>query len=153
MSQCHDNKEKLKALVWGELSDDNAVRLHQHVEGCADCRKELHAWVEFQELLKKAPAPQPAELFWESYQKTLAQKLDNLDHSPKAKKVRTWSWNVLGIRPAYAFGMILLAVGIGLLLRFSEPEKKQRGWRSLLHRKTGLIFMLKNSMKWQKMKC
>lgn len=123
MFKCNLLKNQLKAMVWGELSPNEDDRLRHHITKCAECQKELSSWQEFYALLQKAQTPPQDETFWEIYQKTFNQELDNLERVQKPGKAGILLWLDFGFKPVYAIAIIILAVGIGLSLRFYGPGK------------------------------
>lgn len=126
MFECNLTKNQLKALAWGELSPDEGIRLRHHIKKCADCQKELKKWQDFYGLLQTARAPVPDKAFWETYQKTLARRLENPLQYSKRRNFKAWSLLTFRFRLVYAIAMVLLVAGIVLTLRFSAPEKAVR---------------------------
>lgn len=123
MFECKFVREQLQAMVWGDLPPDEVVNLRRHADECAGCKKELSNWQEIHTIMQKAQTPPHDETFWEIYQKTFNQKLDNLERVQKPGKAGILSWLDLGFKPVYAIAIIILAVGIGLSLRFYGPGK------------------------------
>jgi anti-sigma factor (TIGR02949 family) len=51
--RCADCRESLNALVDGEIAGDEAEALRDHLDGCAECRREHHLLVETSSVLKE----------------------------------------------------------------------------------------------------
>ena len=61
MEGCREAKENLIGLVFGELDEEHAVVLNQHLASCKTCRQEEKRLLEMRDNLRDSPqAPDPA---------------------------------------------------------------------------------------------
>ena len=61
MEGCREAKENLIVLVFGELDEERAIVLNQHLVSCKTCRQEENRLLEIRDGLRGSPqAPDPA---------------------------------------------------------------------------------------------
>lgn len=111
---CDEVKNLMSAYFDGELSDEVREQVQQHVEGCADCRKELDGFSRLSQLASSATVSPPSAELW----KRIESGLDSDDaptttprQSTSPRSVTAWStrrWAILA-------AMVLVAVSVSVV--------------------------------------
>lgn len=80
---CDEVKNLMSAYFDGELSDEVREQVQQHVEGCADCRKELDGFSRLSQLASSATVSPPSAELW----KRIESGLDSDDAPTTPRRV------------------------------------------------------------------
>lgn len=108
---CSESKDKLPALLYGDLDAAEAARLKAHVDDCPACRQEYAALGEVREMLDAVPAPKTAV------------DLAGIYHQVADGQVqRARRWRRLAAGCAAVAALLLLAIGLPLELRFENHQ-------------------------------
>jgi hypothetical protein len=60
----------------GEMRDDERVEFEKHLEGCDSCRENMQRFRELQSLTRRITMKDPADVFWESYWRSIYRRLE-----------------------------------------------------------------------------
>ncbi len=108
---CIDIRARLPALVYGDVSSEEAVRLREHLAVCPGCQREAMALGQVRALLDAVPAPTAAIDLPRLYRAAAAEQ---------ARRVRRWRWTALASLAAAA------AVVVAVLLPRLEVRLDQQ---------------------------
>jgi hypothetical protein len=99
-------------LNYGELPDELAGVLEQHLLGCEDCREELDAFQRFEERLARMPVLEPSPNLLAQSRMRLDDALDMIPPHGFLTQLRTNFYRWLGnVQSAPALATLLLGVG------------------------------------------
>lgn len=74
------NHEKIKTLIAayvdGELENGDKKTVEAHLEGCAECRRELEELTRLEEVLKKMELKKPSQDTWGLYWSSVYNKME-----------------------------------------------------------------------------
>jgi hypothetical protein len=110
--KCQSARDCIVLLNYGELPDELAGVLEQHLTGCEDCREELDAFRGFEERLATMPVLEPSPNLLAQSRMRLDDALDMIPPHGFLTQLRTnfhrWIGNV---QSAPALATLLLGVG------------------------------------------
>ena len=110
--KCQSARDCIVLLNYGELPDELAGVLEQHLMGCEDCTEELEAFQRFEERLATMPVLEPSPNLVAQSRMRLDDALDMIPPHGFVTQLRTnfhrWVGNV---RSAPALATLLLGVG------------------------------------------
>lgn len=114
---CKDFKEIADSYLSNELLVETNHEVLQHLENCANCRRELGARRELREILRLAVKNSPNSQINPSF----AFKLKNSLRENAFGKEKTWSF--IGAKAVFAslFVVLILAVAFGIIWRKPSP--------------------------------
>jgi predicted anti-sigma-YlaC factor YlaD len=73
----HDTyKELMMGYLDGELTELEAQRMEQHLEGCAECREELGSFRKLKEMTQPMKLAMPDDAYWERYWSSVYNRLE-----------------------------------------------------------------------------
>ena len=73
----HQKKKELISFYHeGELSAGEKRTVEEHLEHCAECRKEFAEMGEFEEVMRKMQLKKPQKEIWEAYWSTIYNRLN-----------------------------------------------------------------------------
>jgi len=73
----HQKKKELISFYHeGELSAGEKRTVEEHLEHCAECRKEFAEMGEFEEVMRKMQLKKPQKEIWEAYWSTIYNRLE-----------------------------------------------------------------------------
>lgn len=110
--KCETAKENVILASYGELPDEYAVALEQHLDGCDDCRKELDAMQELDRRLALLPVLEPSPNLLAQARVRLDEELDAIPpHGILTQfRVGLFGW-IRNVQSAPALATLLLGVG------------------------------------------
>ena len=97
---CHDTESLLVLSVYGDLSDEEAAQLENHLESCPACQRHIEELRQARELVRSLPTPEPSQIVMG---RILAQVRED------TSRVR-WDWNFSRLK-IFAALCIMAAVG------------------------------------------
>ena len=110
--KCQSARDCIVLLNYGELPDELAGVLEQHLSGCEDCREELEAFRGFEERLATLPVVEPSPNLLAQSRMRLDDALDMIPPHGFLTQLRTNFYRWLGnIQSAPALATLLLGVG------------------------------------------
>ena len=123
---CEHAREKISAMMDGELDAQEAGLLQRHIDQCADCRKMKEEWASYTGFMKERfiPAAQTPEAAWADIHRAIRLQAP-------AKKEPAFGW-FLGRPVQWASYILLLAVvttGWFLMKRIPEHGGDTAGTR------------------------
>ena len=114
---CEHAREKISAMMDGELSPKEADLLRQHLDQCADCRRIREEWASYAGLMKARfiPAAQTPEAAWADVRRAIRLQ------APEKKEPAPGGW-VFG-RPIQwaSYALLLAVIMTGWLLMKRAP--------------------------------
>lgn len=114
--KCFEIEKHIDLLLDEELDSLQKQELKAHLSVCDDCRAELNLRQKTQSLLKIQPSILPASDFDKRMMQVFEAKL-----KAKPEKEKSWFAAFFSIpKPAFAFGLILFAFGLGLAFLFGR---------------------------------
>jgi hypothetical protein len=133
-------------LNYGELPDELAGGLEQHLTGCEDCREELEAFRGFEERLAMLPVLEPSPNLLAQSRMRLDDALDMIPPHGFLTQLRTNFYRWVGnVQSAPALATLLLGVGF-LTGNFTHryqvanaPKSKDHGTVTVNHPTDGVI--------------
>jgi hypothetical protein len=109
---CEMVKDHIVLLNYGELPDDLAVPLEQHLADCAECRSELEQFQLFEEQMATLPVLEPSPNLLAQSRMQLDDALDMMQPHGLVTRFRSNFYRWLGhIQGAPALATLLLGVG------------------------------------------
>jgi len=123
--KCAHDKERLALLLMDSTSEQERMAIESHLAGCVDCQMELQAYKKVWNLMGEMPKPHVPD----TLQPGFSNLLMNFTEETKADK----SWlavcmgavqSLFSIRylPRIAYGILLLAIGLGGGLLLQRPS-------------------------------
>jgi hypothetical protein len=110
--KCQSARDCIVLLNYGELPDELAGVLEQHLLGCDDCREELEAFQRFEERLATMPVLEPSPNLLAQSRMRLDDALDMIPPHGFLTQLRTNFYRWLGyVQSAPALATLLLGVG------------------------------------------
>src|SRR5882757_3439547 len=110
--KCQSARDCIVLLNYGELPDELAGVLEQHLTGCEDCREELDAFRGFEERLATMPVLEPSPNLLAQSRMRLDDALDMIPPHGFLTQLRTNFFRWLGyVQSAPALATLLLGVG------------------------------------------
>jgi hypothetical protein len=110
--KCEGYRDSIVLLHYGELPDEFAVGLEQHLMGCDDCRRELNAMRAMEEQLLALPVMEPQPNLLAQSRMRLDDALDQIPPHGFLTRLRTNWFRWLGnLQSAPALATLLLGVG------------------------------------------
>jgi hypothetical protein len=110
--KCQSARDCIVLLNYGELPDELAGVLEQHLSGCEDCREELEAFRGFEERLATLPVVEPSPNLLAQSRMRLDDALDMMPPHGFLTQLRTNFYRWVGnIQSAPALATLLLGVG------------------------------------------
>ena len=110
--KCESASENIVLMMYGELPDELAVGLEQHLIECENCREELETMRLFDEQLAMLPVAEPSPNLLAQSRMRLDDALDMMPRHGFVTQLRTnffrWTGNV---RSAPALATLLVGVG------------------------------------------
>ncbi len=110
--KCEMAHENIILAIYGELPDENAEALEQHLAGCEDCRRELNAMRILEERLALLPVVEPSPNLLTQSRMRLDDALDMIPPHGFFHRLRTnfFAW-VGHVQSAPALATLLVGVG------------------------------------------
>jgi hypothetical protein len=110
--KCQSARDCIVLLNYGELPDELAGVLEQHLVGCEDCREELESFQRFEERLATLPVLEPSPNLLAQSRMRLDDALDMIPPHGFLTQLRTnfYRW-VSNVQSAPALATLLLGVG------------------------------------------
>jgi hypothetical protein len=110
--KCQSARDCIVLLNYGELPDELAGVLEQHLAGCEDCREELEAFRGFEERLATFPVLEPSPNLLAQSRMRLDDALDMIPPHGFLTQLRTNFYRWMGyVQSAPALATLLLGVG------------------------------------------
>ncbi|MDW5266337.1 MULTISPECIES: HEAT repeat domain-containing protein [Acidobacteriaceae] len=110
--KCETAKENILLASYGELPDEYAIPLEQHLDGCDDCRSELEALRELDQHLALLPVVEPSPNFLAQARVRLDEELDAIPPHGIFTQLRRGLFAWIGhVQSAPALATLLLGVG------------------------------------------
>jgi HEAT repeats len=110
--KCQSARDCIVLLNYGELPDELAGVLEQHLTGCEDCREELASFQRFEERLATTPVLEPSPNLLAQSRMRLDDALDMIPPHGFLTQLRTNFFRWLGyVQSAPALATLLLGVG------------------------------------------
>jgi hypothetical protein len=110
--KCQSARDCIVLLNYGELPDELAGVLEQHLIGCVDCTEELEAFQRFEERLATTPVLEPSPNLLARSRMRLDDALDMIPPHGFLTQLRTNFYRWVGnIQSAPALATLLLGVG------------------------------------------
>ena len=131
---CEGARDSIILAVYGELPDENAVGLEQHLRACEDCLRELHAMQAMNESLMLNPVAEPDPNLLAQSRMRLDEALDAIPQHGFSTRLRANAGAWLGhMQAAPALATLLLGLGFlggNFTYRYQvahEPKATGRG--------------------------
>jgi hypothetical protein len=110
--KCQSARDCIVLLNYGELPDELAGVLEQHLTGCEDCREELASFQRFEERLSTTPVLEPSPNLLAQSRMRLDDALDMIPPHGFLTQLRTNFLRWMGyVQSAPALATLLLGVG------------------------------------------
>jgi hypothetical protein len=110
--KCQSARDCIVLLNYGELPDELAGALEQHLTGCVDCSEELEAFRGFEERLATMPVLEPSPNLLAQSRMRLDDALDMIPPHGFLTQLRTNFYRWVGnVQSAPALATLLLGVG------------------------------------------
>ncbi|MEO6982923.1 MAG: HEAT repeat domain-containing protein [Edaphobacter sp.] len=110
--KCDKAQENIVLMHYGELPDEFAVGLEQHLSSCEDCRHELNAMQALEERLALLPVIDPSPNLLAQARVRLDEELDTIPPHGIFTRLRTNLFGWLGhVQSAPALATLLVGVG------------------------------------------
>jgi hypothetical protein len=113
---CELAQEDIVLSVYGELPDDRAHRLEQHLATCDRCRQEMEAVAALQKAMSAMPAAEPSPSLLARTRLRLDEALDAIPQGGFFRRLSQRFRRGLGTlsgAPAMAMGLLLVGVAAG----------------------------------------
>jgi hypothetical protein len=112
--KCEIVRDNIVLMHYGELPDELAVELEQHLGGCEDCRRELNAMRAMDEVFAALPVLEPSPNMVVQARMRLDEELDQIPPHGWVTRLRSnWFRWVGNVQSAPALATLL--VGLGFL--------------------------------------
>ena len=110
--KCEKAQEYVVLMHYGELPDEHAVGLEQHLDSCEDCRRELNAMQLLEERLALVPVVEPMPNLLAQSRMRLDEELDAIPPRGIFTRLRTNLFVWIGhVQSAPALATLLVGVG------------------------------------------
>src|ERR1700722_8102145 len=110
--KCQNARDCIVLLNYGELPDEVAGVLEQHLLGCEDCRGEMESFQRFDERLAALPVLEPSPNLLAQSRMRLDDALDSIPPHGFLTQLRTNFYRWVGnIQSAPALATLLVGVG------------------------------------------
>jgi hypothetical protein len=110
--KCQSARDCIVLLNYGELPDELAGVLEQHLVGCEDCREELEAFQRFEDRLALLPVAEPSPNLLAQSRMRLDDALDMIPPHGFVTQLRTNFFRWVGnVQSAPALATLLVGVG------------------------------------------
>ena len=110
--KCDKAQENIVLMLYGELPDEFAVGLEQHLGSCEDCRRELNAMQVLEERLALLPVVEPSPNLLAQTRMRLDEALDTIPPHGFFTRLRTNFFVWMGhVQSAPALATLLIGVG------------------------------------------
>ncbi len=110
--KCQSARDCIVLLNYGELPDELAGVLEQHLVGCDDCREELEAFRGFEERLTAVPVLEPSPNLLAQSRMRLDEALDTMPPHGFLTQLKANFYRWIGnVQSAPALATLLLGVG------------------------------------------
>lgn len=110
--KCDMAKENIILAHYGELPDENAIALEQHLDGCEACRAELDALLEMDGQLAMLPMTEPSPNLLAQARVRLDDALDTIPPHGFMTRLRSGFFGWMGhVQSAPALATLLVGVG------------------------------------------
>lgn len=110
---CALAQESIVLSVYGELPDDRAPQLEQHLAQCESCRQEMEAVSALHKAFSVSPSPEPSPSLLARTRLRLDEALDAMPHAGFFRRVSQRLRRGFGtLQGAPVMAMVLLAAGI-----------------------------------------
>jgi HEAT repeats len=110
--KCEMAKDNIILLHYGELPDESAGGLEQHLADCEECRRELESFQFFEEQMALMPVVEPSPNLLAQSRMRLDDELDMIPPHGFVTRLRTNFYRWLGhVQSAPALATLLLGVG------------------------------------------
>jgi hypothetical protein len=110
--KCQNARDCIVLLNYGELPDELAGVLEQHLVGCEDCREELEAFRGFEERLTLVPVLEPSPNLLAQSRLRLDEALDTMPPHGFLTQLKANFYRWIGnVQSAPALATLLLGVG------------------------------------------
>lgn len=110
--KCDKAQENIVLMLYGELPDEFAVGLEQHLGSCEDCRRELNAMQVLEERLALLPVVEPSPNLLAQTRMRLDEALDTIPPNGFFTRLRTNFFVWMGhVQSAPALATLLVGVG------------------------------------------
>src|SRR5262245_13745697 len=118
---CAESRAQLPLFLYGDLPDETAGAVRDHLAGCAACRRVQQGLAQTRELLDELPAPGVSVDLAALYRR-LAQ-----EHQQQTRRWRRATWAAVGLAACLLIGIMLtrceIHLGGGqLVFRWGPPE-------------------------------
>jgi HEAT repeats len=143
--KCEMAKENIVLLHYGELPDELAGGLENHLTDCEDCRRELEAFQIFEEQMGLVPVVEPSPNLLAQARMRLDDELDMIPPHGFVTQLRTNLYRWLGhVQSAPALATLLLGVGFlagNFTYRYevAHAAKSKPGTVTIIHPTDGVI--------------
>ncbi len=142
--KCEAARDNIVLMGYGELPDELAGGLEEHLTGCEDCRRELNALRAMEEYLVLAPVLEPSPNLLTQSRMRLDEALDSIPPHGFLTRLRVnfFSW-VGHVQSAPALATLLLGVGFlsgNFTYRYQVAHApKPKGTLTINHPADGVI--------------
>src|SRR5712671_1771801 len=144
--KCQSARDCIVLLNYGELPDELAGVLEQHLIGCVDCTEELEAFQRFEERLAITPVLEPSPNLLAQSRLRLDDALDMIPPHGFLTQLRTNFYRWVGnVQSAPALATLLLGLGF-LTGNFTKsyqvasvPKQAEHGTLTVAHPAEGVI--------------
>src|SRR5271163_4326076 len=110
--KCQNARDCIVLLNYGELPDELAGVLEQHLVGCEDCREELEAFRGFEERLTLVPVVEPSPNLLAQSRLRLDEALDTIPPHGFLTQLKANFYRWMGhVQSAPALATLLVGVG------------------------------------------
>jgi hypothetical protein len=114
--KCEVAQQKIALLVYGELADDEAHALEQHLASCTACQEEYGAVKALQQAMARSRRQEPSASLLAQARMRLEEALDNMPRNAwivRARQSIHAGLAALGRAPVAASALLALGLGIG----------------------------------------
>jgi anti-sigma factor RsiW len=88
VDRCNENMELLAAFVDRELGEKDRARVEEHLDACADCRRELEALKRVDAMFRAASAPEVSAREWDEMSAALDGAMSVPTHRDRERSSR-----------------------------------------------------------------